>query len=38
MYLGFMDLEKAFDRVNEEALWQELKMNDVDGKLLNGRE
>ena len=36
MYLGFMDLEKASDRVNREALWQVLRMYDVGGKLLNG--
>ena len=30
-----MDLEKAHDRVNKEALWQVLRMYDVDGKLLN---
>ena len=31
-----MDLEKAYDRVNNEALWQVLRMYDVGGKLLNG--
>ena len=31
-----MDLEKAYDRVNGEALWQVLRMYDVGGKLLNG--
>ena len=31
-----MDLEKAYDRVNKEALWQVLKMYVVDGKLLYG--
>ena len=36
MYVGFMDLEKAYDRVNREALWQVLRMYDVGGKLLNG--
>ena len=33
--MGFMDLEKAYDRVNREALWQALRMHDV-GELLNG--
>ena len=36
MYVSFMDLEKAYDRVNMEALWQVLRMYVVDGKLLNG--
>ena len=36
MYVGFMDLEKAYDRVNREALWQVLGMYVVRGKLLNG--
>ena len=36
VYMGFMDLEKTYDRVNGEALWQVLKMYDVYGKLLNG--
>ena len=36
MYVGFIDLEKAYFRVNREALWQVLRMYDVGGKLLNG--
>ena len=36
MYVGFIDLEKAYDRVNREALWQLLRMSDVGGKLFNG--
>ena len=31
-----MDLEKAYDTVNREALWQILRMYDVGRKLLNG--
>ena len=34
--MGFMDLEKAYDRVNRAALWQVLRMYDVGSKLLNG--
>ena len=36
MYVSFMDLQKAYDRVNREAVWQVLRMYDVGGKLLNG--
>ena len=36
MYMGFMNLEKAYDRINREALWQVLRMYDVGSKLLNG--
>ena len=34
--MGFIDLEKAYDRVNREALCQVLRMYDMGGKLLNG--
>ena len=33
--MGFMDLEKAYDRVNRGALWQVLRTYDGGGKLLN---
>ena len=26
VYMGFIDLEKAYDRVNKETLWQMLGM------------
>ena len=35
MYVGFMDLETADDRVNKEALCQVLRLYDLGGKLLN---
>ena len=34
--MGFMNLEKIYDRVNRVALWQVLRRHDVGGKLLNG--
>ena len=36
VYVSFMYLEKAYDWVNREALWQILRMYDVGSKLLNG--
>ena len=36
VYVVFIDLEKAYDRVNREALWQVLRMYDVVNKLLSG--
>ena len=34
-YVGFKDLEKPYDGVKREALWQVLRMYDVGGKLFN---
>ena len=34
--MGFIDLEKAYNSVNSEALWLVLKKYDVGGKLLSG--
>ena len=33
--VGFIDLEKAYDRVDMEALWQVLRMYDVGGILFS---
>ncbi len=33
---AFMDLEKAYDRVDREALWSVLKIYGVGGQLLKG--
>ena len=34
--MGFIDLEKVYNKVNWETLLQVLRMYDVVGKLLNG--
>ena len=34
--MGFIGLEKAYDTVNREALWQVLRMYDVGVNLLSG--
>ena len=38
MYVSFINLETAFDKVNREALWEVLRMYDGGGgcKLLSG--
>ena len=34
--MSFIDLEKAFDRVNRESSWQVLRKYDVGSKLSDG--
>ena len=34
VYIGFVDLKKAYDRINKEALRQVLRMYNVGSKLL----
>ena len=34
MYLAFMDLEKAYDRGDRDAMWNVLRSYGVDGRLL----
>ncbi len=36
LYVAFMDLEKAYNRVNREALWSVLRIYDVGRQLLKG--
>ena len=36
VYVGFMGMEKGYDRVTREALWQVLRMYYVGGTLLKG--
>ena len=36
VYVGFIDMEKSYNRVNKEALWQVLRIYDVGGKYLSG--
>ena len=35
VYVGFMDMEKKYDKFKREALWQVLRIYDVGSKLLN---
>ena len=34
MFVAFMDLEKAYDRVDRQAMWEVLMMYGVGGKIL----
>ncbi len=36
LYAAFMDLEKAYNRVDKEALWNVLRIYGVGGQLLKG--
>ncbi len=36
LYAAFIDLEKAYNRVDREALWSVLKVYGVGGQLLKG--
>ncbi len=36
LYAAFMDLEKAYNRVDREALWNVLYIYGVGGQLLKG--
>ena len=37
VYVGYIDLEKAYERVNRKALLQVLRMYDVEGGTRGGR-
>ena len=34
LYVGYMDLEKAYDRIDREGLWECLRMYGIGGRLL----
>ena len=36
MYFPFLDLEKAYDRVDRDAMWNVLRLNGIGGRLLQG--
>ena len=34
LYIGYMDLEKAYDRIDREGLWECHRMYGIGGRLL----
>ena len=36
MYFASLDLEKAYDRVDRDAMWNVLRLNGIGGRLLRG--
>ena len=36
LYVAYMDLEKAYDRIDRDAMWRVLRMYGVNGSLLKG--
>ncbi len=36
VFWAFMDLEKAYDRIDREGLWTVLRLYGLDGRLLKG--
>ena len=34
--MHFLDLEKAYDRVDRDAMWNVLRLYGIDGRLLRG--
>ena len=36
VYFAFLDLEKAYDRVDRDAMWNVLRLNGIGGRLLQG--
>ena len=36
MYMCFMDLEKAYDRVDRNKLWEVLRENEIEEKVIEG--
>ena len=36
MYFAFLDLEKAYDRVDRDAMWNVLRLNGIGGRPLRG--
>ena len=36
MYFTFLDLEKAYDRVDRDAMWNVLRLYGIGGRLVRG--
>ena len=38
VYFAFLDLEKSYDRVDRDAVWNVLRLYGIGGRLLQGME
>ena len=36
LFVAFMDLEKAYDKVDRDGMWQVMRINGVSGNVLRG--
>ena len=38
MYFAFLDLEKVYDRVDKDVMWNVLRLNEIGGRLVRSEE
>ena len=36
LFVAFMDLKKAYDKVDRDGMWQVMRINGAGGKVLRG--